>query len=530
MTTSLAPLGLLIALPTGLTHGGVQAWAVRLASAWASYDTPAAILAHGAEEAVHFRGPAQLAARWPLLAELSREAALLAGPELPTLTTAKASELSGMLPAYCAAMEGVLAASERVLVLPTLLGDCFGLCVAAQRALEEKNLSHRVRVAGFLHSAFAYDTAVLRHFAAGLDAFAGVSEHLTTTLRHELPERAGDVMQVANAVLTVPDEELEAAAEGDGGAGVLRLIYVGRLEDDVKRVGVLPLISEQLAARGVSHTLTIVGDGPALPLLRARCTPHMVLAGSKQSHEVRELLLRHDALLLPSRSEGLSLSMLEAMAAGCCPIVTRTPSGAAEAIVDGSTGLLVVAADAPDHAGVARAFTDVIASTPVSQLRACGERARRVCATRYSVPRQLQGVRSLAEAAFAKGPRIWREAQFAFSAKPSAGADAESRLRTLLGGVLREQSGATLLVHGTGKHTRELAHVWNEVLPRIAAFVEDDSSVSGQELLGKPIITPDAAGTTNATHVVISSRLNQDDIWSRRAVYERQGLRVLKIY
>jgi glycosyltransferase involved in cell wall biosynthesis len=542
----MSPLGLLIALPTGLSQGGVQTWAVRLASAWASYDTPAAIIAHGADEAVHFRGGAQLASRWPLVAELSREVALLAGPELPTLTTASEPDLARMLPAYCAAIEGVLAASERVLVVPTLLGDCYGLCVAAQRVLHaraaeagNKGLSDRVRIAGWLHSAFPYDSSVLSHYEPALDAIACVSEHLTTCVHTALPHRQSTTLHVPNGVLSVPDEEMpgpdDARSEGSRQASVrqdssqhtqLKLIYVGRLDDDVKRVGVLPLLSEQLAQRGIAHHITIVGEGPALASLRARATPHMSLVGTKASDEVRELLLHHDALVLPSRSEGLSLSMLEAMGAGCCPVVTRTPSGASEALSDGSTGVLVDAAHLPDHESVAIAFAEALAHVPRSQLAAMGERARRACASRYSVSRQLAGVRALANKAFAQPQRVWSHERFAFSAKPSTGPNAEARLRQLLA----QHPTARLLVHGTGKHTRELAHIWTDVLPQIEAFVEDDHTRAGERLLGKPIITPEAAGTTGATHVVISSHLNQQDIWNRRAVYERQGIEVLRMY
>ena len=38
------------------------------------------------------------------------------------------------------------------------------------------------------------------------------------------------------------------------------------------------------------------------------------------------------------------------------------------------------------------------------------------------------------------------------------------------------------------------------------------------------------ASETGATDVVISSWINQHAIWSRRAVYERQGLTVHTVY
>lgn len=546
--------GLLIALPTGLSHGGVQSWAVRLVSSWASYDTPAAILAHGADEAVHFRGGQQLATRWPLITELSRDAALLAGPELASLATATGDDIARMLPAYVAAFEGLLAACDRLLVVPTLAGDCTGLCLAAARVLRARDsaMADRIRIAGWLHSAFPYDVAVQAHYEQGLDVLVAVSEHLTKQLQERLPTRQSDVLRAANGVLIVPDEELGDAiaasivaapatsikapreelqvTEGDA-QNVLKLIYVGRLEDDVKRVGLLPLISRGLTAKGVRHVVTIVGDGPAAEQLRQAQLDSagllsLVLTGPKPAEAVRELLLSHDALLLVSRSEGLSLSMLEAMAAGCCPVVGATPSGASEAVTQNVTGLLVDVTNITDRERIAQTFVDVLAATPRSQFRAMGERARRACAAKYSVQKQIARLREVMDHAFAKPARTWQQHEYTFANKPSLGPDAEQRVRELLAA----HPHGKLLIHGTGKHTRELAHIWTSILPQVVGFAEDDRSKAGQSLLGKPVMTPEQASQAGATHVIISSHLNQEDIWGRREVYEKQGVRVLKIY
>ncbi len=59
---------------------------------------------------------------------------------------------------------------------------------------------------------------------------------------------------------------------------------------------------------------------------------------------VIELLARADIFVLPSRNEGLSLAVLEAMAHGCA--VVTTPVGATrDAVTDGESGLLVPVGD-----------------------------------------------------------------------------------------------------------------------------------------------------------------------------------------
>ena len=499
-------------------------WATRLVSEWASYETPAAIIAHGANEAVHFRGGEQLAVRWPLIDQLSREAALLAGPELPSLASCDARELSRILPTYIAAFEGMLAACDRLLVVPTLAGDCTGLCVAAARALQQRDaaMGERVRIAGWLHSAFAYDLAVISHYEQGLDVLAAVSEHLVASLCERFPHRSAHIIHTPSGVLASEDPA-PAISKDDQ---TLRLLYVGRLEDDVKRVGLLPLLSRQLSAMGVLHTLTIVGDGPAEAMLREAGVPQVKMLGPLPQHAVREQLAAHDCLLLMSRSEGLSLSMLEAMACGCCPVVTHTPSGASEALTHQVTGLLVPVEGITDRSQIAHAFASLLAQTPRSQLRAMGERARRTAKVKFSVKQQIAKLESVIETAFAQPAKTWRAKEFAFSSKPSVGPEAERRVRALIDA----HPDSKFVVHGTGKHTRELEHIWTSVLPQLVAFAEDDTTQAGKSLLGKPIVTPECAAAAGATHVIISSHLNQHDIWQRRDVYEKQGLKVLRIY
>jgi glycosyltransferase involved in cell wall biosynthesis len=60
--------------------------------------------------------------------------------------------------------------------------------------------------------------------------------------------------------------------------------------------------------------------------------------------EIGELLGRARMFVLPSLTEGISLSLLEAMAQGL-PVVTTSVGGTPEVVVDGQSGLLVPPAD-----------------------------------------------------------------------------------------------------------------------------------------------------------------------------------------
>jgi FlaA1/EpsC-like NDP-sugar epimerase len=130
-------------------------------------------------------------------------------------------------------------------------------------------------------------------------------------------------------------------------------------------------------------------------------------------------------------------------------------------------------------------------------------------------------------------PRSWSaDRPAAFTARDDAGGsgsvppDGARRLAS----VLDRLGGRRIVVHGTGEHTRQLADVLKSASVSLVAFTDDDRQRHGSVLLGRPIIAPHDAGETGATDVVISSWINQSAVWRRRAVYERQGIRVHTLY
>src|SRR5262245_10237598 len=126
----------------------------------------------------------------------------------------------------------------------------------------------------------------------------------------------------------------------------LRMLYVGRLEQAQKRVFRLISIVDLLEQRGIPCVLTLVGGGAAMEEFRARTKAHIGsgrvrFAGILPNHDVGKEYLRNDVFLLTSAFEGLPVSLLEAMAHGCVPVVLRTESGIPELIRDGDNGQMI---------------------------------------------------------------------------------------------------------------------------------------------------------------------------------------------
>jgi glycosyltransferase involved in cell wall biosynthesis len=122
------------------------------------------------------------------------------------------------------------------------------------------------------------------------------------------------------------------------------ILAVGRL----KAPKDFPTLIRALSGlRPDSFEAVIVGEGPDRPRLEEEIealglSGRVRLAGERR--DVPELLAAADVFVLPSASEGLPVSVLEAMAAGL-PVIASRVGGVPEQVSDGETGLLVEPGD-----------------------------------------------------------------------------------------------------------------------------------------------------------------------------------------
>jgi glycosyltransferase involved in cell wall biosynthesis len=173
-------------------------------------------------------------------------------------------------------------------------------------------------------------------------------------------------------------------------------VYAGRIDDRQKRVSDLLALAEALDRRRIEFALRIIGEGWFKPALVARWRELPEALRGRISIEpaispprVREALRESDVLVLASAYEGTSISMLEAMAEGCVPVVTAV-SGTRAAIEEGVSGHAVAVGDVP-------AMAEVIAGLAGDRVRlaqmgeAAHARARRGCSRWGSIRAGLRG-------------------------------------------------------------------------------------------------------------------------------------------
>ncbi len=106
----------------------------------------------------------------------------------------------------------------------------------------------------------------------------------------------------------------------------LRLICTRRLEEVYNHRTIITAMAI-LARQRIDFRLTLVGPGPLRERVRAQATEQglagkISFLGAVSNLRLPELLGRHDVYLSASRSDGASLCLLEAMAAGVYPVVS----------------------------------------------------------------------------------------------------------------------------------------------------------------------------------------------------------------
>ncbi len=184
--------------------------------------------------------------------------------------------------------------------------------------------------------------------------------------------------------------------------GILRLVYFGRLDEDQKAVMLLPRITRRLAAAGADFHFDLIGDGPdrgrleqAFAPLKDRVTFH----GAMRRDEALPFLQRAHLFVLPTRYEGVSWALLETMACGCVPIVSRIAGTTDFVVDDGASGRLCTVGDAADFA---RAILELSADR--QRLARMSQAATRVVQQRFTLERVVKDHDALLEALLVEPP------------------------------------------------------------------------------------------------------------------------------
>ncbi len=156
--------------------------------------------------------------------------------------------------------------------------------------------------------------------------------------------------------------------------------------DPVKDLPTLVAAVAQMRSQSGRGTLVIVGDGPDRSVIEQSIrdhalAPHVRLTGYRQ--DARRLMAAFDVYANSSISEGVSLTILEAMAA-VLPVAATGVGGTPEVVLDDVTGTLVAARNAGSMAAALASLADP------ERRRRLGEAGRRRVESAFSIDRMVQ--------------------------------------------------------------------------------------------------------------------------------------------
>ena len=247
-----------------------------------------------------------------------------------------------------------------------------------------------------------------RGFGPLVDRFVTVSDDLRRWLIDTVHISRRKVRTIHNGVDTrrFSDQDREGARRALGIDERARVIgTVGRL-DPVKDHATLMRAFARVVTARPEAVLAIVGDGPsrgALETLAADLglAARVRLLGARA--DVARLLGGFDVFALPSIGEGISNTVLEAMATGL-PVVATRVGGNPELVEDGVNGRLV---PPRDPTALSEALESYLSDPLVRALH--GKASRQRAVTQFDLPAMLEAYRTL-YVSLARRPRAGGDA------------------------------------------------------------------------------------------------------------------------
>lgn len=250
----------------------------------------------------------------------------------------------------------------------------------------------------FLHGiAEGYAT---RHASPERQAFFQGASHILTTGRRsaeilqqwlgQSPANTVPMLNFVDCDYFSPGPSKPARAPSDP----IQLLSVARLS--LRDKGQDILLESLAGLRDLNWRVTLAGDGPDRQLLEDQATRleirgRIAFRGDTPAAKVRHLLATHDVFVLSSRTEGLPLSLLEAMASQL-PCVATDVGSIQEVLIHEESGLLVQPEDA---AGLSQALRRMIQDAPLRER--CAARASAIVRSQCDEGAFLERVAGLIE-------------------------------------------------------------------------------------------------------------------------------------
>ncbi len=233
-----------------------------------------------------------------------------------------------------------------------------------------------------------------------VDRYIAVSKDLESYLTDQIGIRPGRVTRLCNGVDTarftpLGESAMECLPESFRGDAMVRIGTVGRLQpvkDHATLLRAFAAMLEQMPALRATARLLVIGDGPLqgdMNGLAAALGIAEYCWFSGAMSDLQKVFRTFDMFVLSSLNEGISNSILEAMASAL-PVLASAVGGNIELVRNDVTGNLF---DPGDQAGLARLLLQYVNDSSLRRTR--GLQARQVAVEHYSLSKMVEGYRTL---------------------------------------------------------------------------------------------------------------------------------------
>ncbi len=405
--------------------------------------------------------------------------------------------------------ENVRRMGSGVTILPNT-GDTSWAATEKWLSTIDVELRERIRVLGIVHSDMDTQYNLAVQYSRLSPVWVGVSHRCACVLHDRVSEQGVLVFEVPYPI-SIPKQ-----FRGSVYKGPIRLAYVGRLEEDQKRVSRLPGLFRELMRLECDFEVTLVGDGPerkaleeAVNLKGIDLAGRVSFTGSVGRERINEIWRDNDVCLLVSAYEGLPLTLLESMAAGVCPVVMEMDSGVSDLIVDDECGYVVSQGDVAAMAECI--FTLANNRTKVNEY---GRAARKRVSDRFSSEKHFSKLESVIA-------ELWNRP--APEVKNVVSNPVSDSVRALVAQAVH--ADGQIAVYGAGMFGRKVIDECVASGYPMCAWFDSDVSNSGREYNGVTCREPeDVTNFPDAVFVVGSCEFAEEI--TERIVREFDALRL----
>lgn len=138
------------------------------------------------------------------------------------------------------------------------------------------------------------------------------------------------------------DEEIKTNKKKD----IFNIIYLGRVDNNPKRVFLFPEIVQRLVEKDIPVKMTLIGDGPSMlelkqRILEKKLEKYFELKGKiDHGEKLTKLINRGDVAYILSSFEGICMSALECIAC-CVPVIATDVGDVKEYIKNNENGIII---------------------------------------------------------------------------------------------------------------------------------------------------------------------------------------------